>query len=106
MACLTVKYTPVPKAVLTITPVHDHSLTVTPQPKGTLAIAPTAKALLAVRPKVKASLTVSPTQKATLTIGQVCTVSRGELYVLAGTDGPLITRDGGYFLLDPARETD
>lgn len=106
MACLTVKYTPVPKAVLTLAPVHEHSLKVTPQEKGTLAIVPSAKAVLAVSPKEKASLTVSPMPKATLTISQVCTISGGELCVLAGTDGPLRTRDGGYFLLDPARETD
>ncbi len=50
----------------------------------------------------QAVLTVLPEEQATLTIGEVCTVSRGTIVVLAASDGPLRTRDGGYFLLDPA----
>jgi hypothetical protein len=41
-------------------------------------------------------------QQATLTLGEVCTVSRGTIVVLAASDGPLRTRDGGYILLNPA----
>ena len=38
---------------------------------------------------------------AQITVGEVCTVS-GTIVVLAGSDGPLRTRNGGYFLLNPA----
>ena len=54
----------------------------------------------------QAELTVNVVQQASLTVNELCSVSSGELTVLAGSDGPLRTRSGGYLLLDPAREQD
>ena len=106
MACLETKYTPVQKAALTVTPVKAKGLTVTPKRMVAMSIKPAKKSVLTVTQKVKASMDVRPVEKATLEISQVCTISGGELYVLAGTDGPFHTCDGGYFLLDPELETD
>lgn len=39
-------------------------------------------------------------------ISEVCAIGGGELCVLAAADGILRTRDGGFFLLDPARENE
>ena len=77
----------------------------------TFDIRPVQQATLAIKTATSGSdvtaiqqavLTVLPEEQATLTIGEVCTVNRGTIVVLAASDGPLRTRDGGYFLLDPA----
>ena len=39
---------------------------------------------------------------AQLVVGEACAVISGTIVVLAGSDGPLRTRNGGYFLLNPA----
>jgi hypothetical protein len=39
---------------------------------------------------------------AQLVVGEVCSVSSGTIVALAASDGPLRTRNGGYFLLNPA----
>lgn len=72
-----------------------------PVQQATLAIK-TATSGSDVAATQQAELTVLPAKQATLTIGEVCTVSRGTIVVLAASDGPLRTRDGGYFLLNPA----
>jgi len=82
MNCLNFDLTPVPSAVLTATAV--------------------ASATLAGTPAEQAAPVVTPVQQATITLGEVCTVSSDTIVVLAASDGPLRTRDGGYFLLDPA----
>jgi hypothetical protein len=46
-------------------------------------------------------LPVAAAGRVSLSVGKVCTVSGGTIVVLAASDGPLRTRDGGYFLLDP-----
>ena len=82
MGCLTLKVTPVEGAILKVTP--------------------TKAAAMKVTPEEGAALKVTPVQGASLSIGEVCSVSPGTIVVLAGSDGPLRTSDGGYFLLNPA----
>lgn len=102
MACLNFDLTPVPSAVLTATAVAAATLAVTTADQPKLAVVPTEQPALAVTPAEKAALAVTPVQQATLTIGEVCTVSNDTIVVLAASDGPLRTRDGGYILLNPA----
>lgn len=82
MNCLNFDLTPVSSAVLTATAVASATLSGTPAEQATPAL--------------------TPVQQATLTLDGVCTVSSDTIVVLAASDGPLRTRDGGYFLLDPA----
>jgi len=82
MNCLNFDLTPVSSAVLTATAV--------------------ASATLSGTPAEQAAPALTPVQQATLTLDGVCTVSSDTIVVLAASDGPLRTRDGGYFLLDPA----
>ena len=92
MGCLNLKVTPADPAVLGVTPVEGASLKVTPVGGASLEVTPAEGALLKVTPAVGASLSV----------GEVCSVSPGNIVVLAASDGPLRTRDGGFLLLDPA----
>jgi hypothetical protein len=39
---------------------------------------------------------------AQLVVGEACAVISGTIVVLAASDGPLRTRNGGYILLNPA----
>lgn len=82
MNCLNFDLTPVSSAVLTATAV--------------------ASATISGTPAEQAAPALTPVQQATLTLDGVCTVSSDTIVVLAASDGPLRTRDGGYFLLDPA----
>ena len=102
MACLSFNPTPVSSAVLTATVVAAATLEVTTEEQPALAVVPTEQPSLAVTPADQAALSVGPVQQATLTLGEVCTVSGDTIVVLAASDGPLRTRDGGYILLDPA----
>jgi hypothetical protein len=102
MACLDFEITPVSSAVLTATAVAAATLAVTTAEQPALAVVPTEQPSLAVTPVEQAALAVTPVQQATLTLGEVCTVSSDTLVVLAASDGPLRTRDGGYILLNPA----
>ena len=102
MACLNFDLTPVPSAVLTATAVAAATLAVTTTEQPALTVVPTEKPAIAVTPAEKAALAVTPVQQATLTLGEVCTVSNDTIVVLAASDGPLRTRDGGYILLNPA----
>lgn len=102
MACLNFNLTPVPSAVLTATAVAAATLAVTTAEQPALAVAPAEQPSIAVTPTEQAALAVTPVQQTTLTIGEVCTVSSDAIVVLAASDGPLRTRDGGYILLNPA----
>lgn len=102
MACLNFDLTPVPSAVLTATAVAAATLAVTTEEQPALTVVPTEQPSLAVTPADQTALTVTPVQQATLTIGEVCTVSSDTIVVLAASDGPMRTRNGGYFLLNPA----
>lgn len=85
MACLALNVNALPQAMLTVTPL----------------VLPT----LVAETQVSSRFTVEVSVQSVLTVGEVCSISTGELTVLAASDGPLRTRDGGFFLLDPARET-
>lgn len=102
MACLNFDLTPVPSAVLTVTAVATATLAVTTAEQPSLEVTPAEKLSLAVTPAEQAALAVMPVQQATLTLGEACTVSSDTIVVLAASDGSLRTRDGGYFLLNPA----
>lgn len=102
MACLNFVLTPVPSAVLTATAVAAATLAVTTAEQPALEVTPAEQPSLAVTPADQAALAVTPVQQATLTLGEVCTVGNDTIVVLAASDGPLRTRDGGYFLLNPA----
>lgn len=106
MACTTVTITPEPPSVLTIAAVAAASLVVAPVAPVSTDVTPIESSAITVTPTEQAALTVTPQPQAVLAIGEVCSVSTGELYVLAASDGPLRTRDGGYILLDPAGEID
>ena len=69
---------------------------------ASLSVVPTSPASLDVTPQNGASLLVTPVDGCELTIGEVCGVTPGTIVVLAASDGPLRTRDGGYLLLNPA----
>ena len=102
MGCLTLKVTPVEGASLGIGLAEGAALKVTPAEGASLAVTLAEGAALAVTPGEGASLEVALQEGASLSVGEVCSVSDGTLVVLAASDGPLRTRDGGYFLLDPA----
>ena len=102
MECLNFDLTPVLSAVLTATAVATATLAVTTAEQPALAVVPTEQPSIAVTPAEKVALAVTPVQQATLTLGEVCTVSNDTIVVLAASDGPLRTRDGGYILLNPA----
>ena len=78
------------------------TLKVTLTEGATLGVTPAEPAVLKVTPTDGTSLRVTPVEGASLSIGEVCTVSPGTIVVLAASDGPLRTRDGGYLLLNPA----
>jgi len=69
------------------------------EPSG--EVVPVKDATLAVVPVQGASLAVESSPQMRMAIGEVCTVDSGTIVVLAASDGPLRTRDGGYFLLNP-----
>lgn len=77
-------------------------LTITPVGQTVAEVTPSAPA--AVTTELVGQLVAETSQVvgAQLTIGEVCTVNSGTIVVLAASDGPLRTRNGGYFLLNPA----
>jgi len=91
-----------PSAVLTATVVDAATLAVTPAEQSVLSVAPAEQLSLSVVPVKQSAIAVKPVPQAKLTIGEVCTVSNDTIVVLAASDGPLRTRDGGYILLNPA----
>lgn len=102
MSCIALTVTPVAPAVLGVTPLDGAGLAVEAAAGASLGVTPAEGAALTVAPASGATLAIVPTPGAMLTVGEVCGVSGGTLVVLAGSDGPLRTRDGGYFLLNPA----
>lgn len=102
MACISFTVIPAAPAVLGVSPVEGASLAVGPADGASMEVEPQEGASLQVTPREGASLGVSPQDGCTLTIGEVCGVSGGTIVVLAASDGPLRTRDGGYLLLNPA----
>lgn len=101
MACIELTVTPVAPAVLDVNPLDGASLTVEPVDGASLSVVPNDGAVLTVTPQEGCTLSVVPQDGCTLTIGEVCSITGGTIVVLAASDGPLRTRDGGYILLDP-----
>lgn len=87
-------------------------MTVKAEPSAAVALETSEPSAVAITPEPSAGMTISQMSPAALqtvmpaaaqlTLGEVCTVNSGTIVVLAGSDGPLRTRDGGYFLLNPA----
>lgn len=86
-----------------VIPAEGASSKVTPIEGASLKVAAAYGSSLKATALQGASLKVTPAQGVLLSVGEVCSVSPGTIVVLAASDGPLRTRDGGYFLLDPAR---
>lgn len=85
-----------------IIPAAPGTLDVVPGQPAVLDVDMQEQGLLDVVMQPQAVLGVVMQPQAVLTLGEICTVSSGTLVVLAASDGVLRTRDGGYFLLDPA----
>lgn len=102
MSCLTLTLTPVAAAEAAVSVMPGASLGVTPGGSASLAVSAAEQASLEVKAAPQASLGITPAEGARLSVTEVCAVSGGTIVVLAGSDGPFRTRDGGYFLLNPA----
>ena len=102
MACTTVNIIQEQPSVLTVAPVAGATASVAPAAPAASSVKPVETSVLAVSPSGPSALSVKPVAPSVLTIGEICSVSHGELVVLAAKDGPLRTRDGGFLLLDPA----
>ena len=87
-------------------------MTVKTEPSAAVALETSEPSAVVITPEPSAGMTIiqlSPaalqtvmSTAASLTLGEVCTVNSGTIVALAGSDGPFRTRDGGYFLLNPA----
>ena len=112
MGCLSITLTPyAPRPVLSLTDASAHpKLTLhdghgnPPRKTTSLVLYTTPRPSLTLTPGSRPTLAITPGPRASLIVAEVCSVSSGELMVLAGTDGPLRFKDGGYWLLDPAKE--
>jgi hypothetical protein len=87
-------------------------MTVKAEPSAAVALEPSEPSAVALALGPSAGMTISQMSPAALetvmpaaaqiTLGEVCAVNSGTIVVLAASDGPLRTRNGGYFLLNPA----
>ena len=102
MGCLTLNVTTLQPATLAVELVGGAAMAVTPEQAAALSVSPEEMASLAVTPTPQAVLVVTPTPQATLDMGEVCAITSGTVVVLAASDGPLRTKNGGYLLLNPA----
>ena len=104
MACLFLRIRPVPPGTVNITPVPQGQVVVKPVPPASVAIdVDDLKVSAMVLNDLK--VTITPYPQARVTVMQVCSTTVGGTFmVLAASDGILRLRDGGYILLDPARE--
>ena len=104
MACLSVNITPISPAETVVAAVAAASanVTVAAQTEISIALSPVAAVNCHVQPL--AVSTIALTDRMVVNISEVCAIGSGELCVLAASDGILRTREGGFFLLDPARE--
>lgn len=103
MSCLEMTVTPVKSGTLTVNPVKEADMTIQHMPSAELTANPSECVKVSAKPtEDNVQLSFTPVEGASLTIGEVCSISVGSLVVLAASDGPLRTRDGGYLLLNPA----
>lgn len=94
--------TPAVPALLAVTTPHGASAAVAAVgQRPALAVQSGDRAEATVTTGEQTSLDVTTQQGVSLAIGEVCTASGGTIVVLAASDGPLRTKDGGYFLLNP-----
>ena len=107
MACLDLRIRTIPPGTVNITPVPPGSVVVKPvQPAiVTVDVRNDLKVGAIVLNDLKVAIT--PRSQARVTVTQVCsTTVGGSFMVLAASDGILRLSDGGYILLDPARENE
>ena len=104
MSCLTVIITPVLPSSAAVQAVASSLAKATPVEPHKSFMESVGASVVSVLPLPSSSVGVKPVGQSSVSVGEVCAVSGGLLTVLASTDGPLRTRDGGYFLLDPAGE--
>jgi hypothetical protein len=104
MACLSVNITPIRPAETVVAAVAAASANanVATQAKTSVEVSPVAKVGCQVQSSAVAVIAL--TGRMVVNISEVCAIGGGDLYVLAASDGILRTREGGFFLLDPARE--
>jgi hypothetical protein len=103
MGCLSFSVVPQTPASLSVQYVAEAAaLTVEPTPGAAVVVESVGGAQLSVEPGRQADLNVVPSEPASLLVSEVCSISGGTIVVLSASDGPLLTRDGGYLLLDPA----
>lgn len=105
MACLDLRIRTIPPGTVNIVPVPSGSVVVKPVPPANVTV--DVKNDLKVSAMVLNDLkvTITPRPQAKVTVKQVCsTTVGGSFLVLAASDGILRLSDGGYILLDPARE--
>ena len=112
MGCLSIDLWPLPQAQLSVQPNKQAQqklkgyFSEEPRLSAKLVVVPQKPANLVVSHRPQAELEVTPQPQAKLIMGEVCSVSVGDIYVLAASDGPLRTCDGGYLLLNPENEQD
>ena len=103
MGCLSLNINPIAPAELSVAAAPGADLGVAALGQAALEVrAEGGQAALGVTPLPEASLGITPDAGLTLAVGEVCSVSGGTVVVFAGSDGPFRTKDGGYFLLNPA----
>jgi hypothetical protein len=102
MGCLSLDLHPVAAAELSVAAAPGADLGVTALGQAALGVTSSPEASLGVTPSPEASLGITPDAGLTLAVGEVCSVSGGAIVVFAGSDGPFRTKNGGYFLLNPA----
>ena len=105
MSCLNVRIAPVGKQRTNAIALKKSNLSLMATANASVSVSFTDKADLNVASCKKSALAIAPAPKAAVTVGSVCSISGGTLVVLAASDGPLRTRDGGFILLDPASDT-
>lgn len=101
MTCLDFAIAPAQQASLLVAATAA-SLSIETVAMAQVDVVPAAQASASMVPTPDAKIAVAPNPQVRLSIGEVCTISGGTLVVLAASDGPLRTRDGGFFLLNPA----
>ena len=79
-----------------------------PEPHQTASVKITTQqtAKMVIYPGTPMQAAVNMQRQAELVIGEVCSVGTDTICVLAATDGPLRTVNGGYLLLNPENEQD
>lgn len=102
MACVELTLTVGDPAAMTVKAEPSAAVALEKSEPSSVALASGPSAGMTISQMSQAALKMTLPSAATLTLGEVCTVNSGTIVALAGSDGPFRTRDGGYFLLNPA----